>query len=86
MDKTTPSKPRPARRRKPQAQAQPPEASNKQAVGMAEAVTPQNKYAKHDRIGANPPIRVGGQKITRVGLGNLTVEDIDGRTYGQYRA
>lgn len=46
--------------------------------------TAQTKYGKRDRIGANPPIRVGGQKVTRVGLGNLTVEDIDGRTYRPY--
>jgi len=48
--------------------------------------TAQTKYGKKDRIGEHPPIRVGGQKVTRVGLGNLRVEDIDGRTYGQYRA
>lgn len=46
--------------------------------------TAQTKYAKKDRIGANPPIRHGGNKVTRVGLGNLIVEDIDGRTYSQY--
>lgn len=51
---------------------------------MPEATTPENKYAKKDRIGSNPPIRHGGKKVTRVGLGNLIVEDIDGRTYSQY--
>ena len=62
-----------------------PSPSRKQAVGAAEAKTrSEGKYLKQDRIGANPPIRIGGTKVTRVGLGNLTVEDIDGRTYSPY--
>ena len=81
MDKTKPTRPRKPKAKQPSRQAaiQP----DPNSLGTA-GKPPANKYAQKDRIGANPPIRVGGQKVTRVGLGNLIVEDIDGRTYSQY--
>ena len=79
MEKTKPTRPRKAKAPSRQAAIKP----DPNSLGTA-GKPPENKYQQKDRIGANPPIRVGGQKVTRVGLGNLIVEDIDGRTYSQY--
>ena len=44
-----------------------------------------NKYEPKKKVGAEMPIRPKGQKVTKVGLGNLTVEHIDPPDYQAHR-
>ena len=45
---------------------------------------PTNKYEPKERIGANKPIKRPGAKVTRVGLGNLTVVHTDPTPYNPH--
>ena len=66
MDKAKPSRPRKAKRA-PVEKVQPPEEST-------------NKYAPKMKVG-RPTIKAPGSKVvTTVGLGNLTVETVNGRS------
>ena len=66
MDKVKPSRPRKAKRA-PVKKVQPPEEST-------------NKYAPKMKVG-RPTIKAPGSKVvTTVGLGNLTVETVNGRS------
>ena len=68
MDQVKPSRPRKAKRAKPK--VQPPLSAEKK----------ENKYAPKMKVG-KPTIKAPGTKVvTTVGLGNLTVETINGRS------
>jgi hypothetical protein len=43
-----------------------------------------NKYEPKRKVGADMPIRPKGTKVTKVGLGNLTVEHIDPPDYNAH--
>ena len=72
-----PSKPRRAKRAK---KVQPPlSAEDKELFDDKESM--KMKYAPRMKVGS-PTIKApGSNKVTTVGLGNLTVETIDGNTY-----
>ena len=44
----------------------------------------ENKYAPKDRVGAKKKVSAPGAKVTRVGLGNLTVEHTNPRSYNPH--
>ncbi len=68
MDKVNPSRPRKAKKATPK--VQPPLSAEKK----------ENKYAPKMKVG-KPTIKAPGTKVvTTVGLGNLTVETINGRS------
>ena len=77
MDQQKPSRPRRAKRAK---KVQPPlSAEDKELFEDQNAMT--MKYAPRMKVGS-PNIKApGSKKVTTVGLGNLTVETIDGNTY-----
>ena len=74
MDKVQPSRPRKAKRAKPK--VQPPLSADDKELFEEKP----NKYAPKMKVG-KPTIKAPGTKvITTVGLGNLTVETINGRS------
>lgn len=44
----------------------------------------ENKYAPKDRVGAKKKVSAPGAKVTRVGLGNLTVEHTNPTSYNPH--
>ena len=63
----------------------PPKRSAPEAKKTEEVVKePTNKYAPKERIGANKPIKRPGAKVTKVGLGNLTVVHTDPTPYNPH--
>ena len=79
MDKQKPSSPRRAKRVK---KVQPPlSAEDKELFEEKPETEMKMKYAPRMKVGS-PSIKApGSKKVTTVGLGNLTVETIDGNTY-----
>ena len=79
MDKQTPSRPRKAKQTK---KVQPPlSAEDKKLFEEKPEQEMKMKYAPRMKVGS-PTIKApGSKKVTTVGLGNLTVETIDGNTY-----
>ena len=79
MDKQKPSRPRRAKRVK---KVQPPlSAEDKELFEEKPETEMKMKYAPRMKVGS-PSIKApGSKKVTTVGLGNLTVETIDGNTY-----
>ena len=79
MDNQKPSKPRRAKRVK---KVQPPlSAEDKELFEEKPDSEMKMKYAPRMKVGS-PHIKApGSKKVTTVGLGNLTVETIDGNTY-----
>ena len=75
MEKVNPSRPRKAKRTK---KVTPP--LNKEDKELFEDKTDKMKYAPRMKVGS-PKISAPGKKVTTVGLGNLTVETVDGNTY-----
>ena len=77
MDKVKPSRPQRAKRTK---KVQPPlSAEDKELFEEKEEVT-KMKYAPRMKVG-KPSIKAPGSKVvTTVGLGNLTVETVNGNT------
>ena len=74
MDQVKPSRPRKAKRAKPKVQP-PLSAEDKEFFEEK-----PNKYAPKMKVG-KPTIKAPGTKVvTTVGLGNLTVETINGRS------
>ena len=81
MDQQKPSRPRRAKRAK---KVQPPLSAEDKEL-FEEKEKPESemkmKYAPRMKVGS-PNIKApGSKKVTTVGLGNLTVETIDGNTY-----
>ncbi len=81
MDQQKPSRPRRAKRAK---KVQPPLSAEDKEL-FEEKEKPESdmkmKYAPRMKVGS-PNIKAPGSKtVTTVGLGNLTVETIDGNTY-----
>ena len=78
MDKgeMKPSRPRKAKRA-PVKKVQPP--LSKEDKELFEEKEKPNKYAPKMRVG-KPTISTPGKKVTTVGLGNLTVETVNGNT------
>ena len=79
MDNQKPSKPRRAKRVK---KVQPPlSAEDKELFEEKPETEMKMKYAPRMKVGS-PSIKApGSKKVTTIGLGNLTVETIDGNTY-----
>ena len=79
MDKQPPSRPRKAKQTK---KVQPPlTAEDKELFEEKPEQEMKMKYAPRMKVGS-PTIKApGSKKVTTVGLGNLTVETIDGNTY-----
>ena len=79
MDKQKPSRPRRAKRVK---KVQPPlSAEDKELFEEKPETEMKMKYAPRMKVGS-PSIKApGSKKVTTIGLGNLTVETIDGNTY-----
>ena len=79
MDQQKPSRPRRAKRAK---KVQPPlSAEDKELFEEKPESEMKMKYAPRMKVGS-PNIKApGSKKVTTVGLGNLTVETIDGNTY-----
>ena len=74
MDKAKPSRPRKAKRATPK--VQPPLSADDKELFEEKP----NKYAPKMKVG-RPTIKAPGTKVvTTVGLGNLTVETINGRS------
>ena len=74
MDKVNPSRPRKAKKATPK--VQPPLSANDKELFEEKP----NKYAPKMKVG-KPTIKAPGTKVvTTVGLGNLTVETINGRS------
>ena len=74
MDQVKPSRPRKAKRAKPK--VQPPLSAEDKELCEEKP----NKYAPKMKVG-KPTIKAPGTKVvTTVGLGNLTVETINGRS------
>ena len=74
-----PSRPRRAKRTTVKKEVQPPlSAEDKELFEEKDSMT--MKYAPRMKVGG-PKISAPGKKVTTVGLGNLTVETIDGNTY-----
>ena len=78
MDKVKPSRPQRAKRTK---KVQPPlSAEDKKLFEEKEEPTTKMKYAPRMKVG-KPSIKAPGSKVvTTVGLGNLTVETVNGNT------
>ena len=77
MDQQKPSRPRRAKRAK---KVQPPLSAEDKEL-FEEKSEMKMKYAPRMKAGS-PNIKApGSKKVTTVGLGNLTVETIDGNTY-----
>ena len=73
-----PSRPRRAKRTTVKKEVQPPlSAEDKELFEDQNAMT--MKYAPRMKVGG-PKISAPGKKVTTVGLGNLTVETINGNT------
>ena len=73
-----PSKPRRAKRAK---KVQPPLSAEDKELFEEKPEDVKMKYAPRMKVGS-PNIKApGSKKVTTVGLGNLTVETIDGNTY-----
>ena len=82
MDQVKPSRPRRAKRA-PKKKVQPPlSAEDKKLFEEDKEKSEMTmKYAPRMKVGS-PNIKApGSKKVTTVGLGNLTVETIDGNTY-----
>ena len=79
MDQQKPSRPRRAKRAK---KVQPPlSAEDNELFEEKPGSDMKMKYAPRMKVGS-PNIKApGSKKVTTVGLGNLTVETIDGNTY-----
>ena len=78
MDKQKPSRPRRAKRATKK--VQPPLSAEDKEL-FEEKSEMKMKYAPRMKVGS-PNIKApGSKKVTTVGLGNLTVETIDGNTY-----
>ena len=76
MDQVKPSRPRKSRAKK----VQPPLSAEDKEL-FEEKSEMKMKYAPRMKVGS-PNIKApGSKKVTTVGLGNLTVETIDGNTY-----
>ena len=79
MDKQKPSRPRRATRVK---KVQPPlSAEDKELFEEKPETEMKMKYAPRMKVGSPSIKSPGSKKVTTVGLGNLTVETIDGNTY-----
>ena len=77
MDQVKPSRPRKAKRAN---KVQPPLSAEDKEL-FEEKSEMKMKYAPRMKVGS-PNIKApGSKKVTTVGLGNLTVETIDGNTY-----
>ena len=76
MDQQKPSRPRRAKRAK---KVQPPLSAEDKEL-FEEKSEMKMKYAPRMKVGG-PKISAPGKKVTTVGLGNLTVETVDGNTY-----
>ena len=73
-----PSRPRRAKRTTVKKEVQPPlSAEDKELFEEKDSMT--MKYAPRMKVGG-PKISAPGKKVTTVGLGNLTVETINGNT------
>ena len=81
MDQVKPSRPRRAKRA-PKKKVQPPlSAEDKELFTEKPESDMKMKYAPRMKVGS-PNIKApGSKKVTTVGLGNLTVETVDGNTY-----
>ncbi len=80
VDKQKPSRPRRAKRAVKKVQP-PLSAEDKELFEEKPASDMKMKYAPRMKVGS-PTIKApGSKKVTTVGLGNLTVETIDGNTY-----
>ena len=78
MDKVKPSRPQRAKRTK---KVQPPLSAEDKELFEEKPDQMQMKYAPRMKVGS-PTIKArGSKKVSTVGLGNLTVETIDGNTY-----
>ena len=78
MDKQKPSRPRRAKRAVKK--VQPPLSAEDKEL-FEEKSEMKMKYAPRMKVGS-PNIKApGSKKVTTVGLGNLTVETVDGNTY-----
>lgn len=51
---------------------------------MEQPKAEENKYAPKDRVGAKKKVSAPGAKVTRVGLGNLTVEHTNPTSYNPH--
>ena len=80
MDKVKASRPKRVKRAPIKKEVQPPlSAEDKELFDDKESM--KMKYAPRMKVGS-PTIKApGSKKVTTVGLGNLTVETIDGNTY-----
>ena len=77
MDQVKPSRPRKAKRAN---KVQPPLSAEDKEL-FEEKSEMKMKYAPRMKVGS-PNIKApGSKKVTTIGLGNLTVETIDGNTY-----
>jgi len=77
VDQVKPSRPRKAKRAN---KVQPPLSAEDKEL-FEEKSEMKMKYAPRMKVGS-PNIKApGSKKVTTVGLGNLTVETIDGNTY-----
>ena len=76
MDKMKAARPSRAKRTK---KVQPPLSAEDKEL-FEEKSEMKMKYAPRMKVGG-PKISAPGNKVTTVGLGNLTVETIDGNTY-----
>ena len=80
MDQQKPSRPRKAKRATNKVQP-PLSAEDKELFEEKPEHEMKMKYAPRMKVGS-PSIKApGSKKVTTVGLGNLTVETIDGNTY-----
>ena len=78
MDQQKPSRPRRAKRAK---KVQPPLSAEDKELFEEKPEDVKMKYAPRMKVGS-PNIKApGSKKVTTVGLGNLTVETVDGNTY-----
>ena len=78
MDKVKPSRPKRVKRTPVKKEVQPPlSAEDKKLFDEKESM--KMKYAPRMKVGS-PTISAPGKKVTTVGLGNLTVETINGNT------
>ena len=77
MDNQKPSRPRRAKRATKK--VQPPLSADDKEL-FEEKNEMKMKYAPRMKVGG-PKISAPGKKVTTVGLGNLTVETVDGNTY-----
>jgi len=77
VDNQKPSRPRRAKRATKK--VQPPLSADDKEL-FEEKNEMKMKYAPRMKVGG-PKISAPGKKVTTVGLGNLTVETVDGNTY-----